>query len=521
VGLGGTWRASIERADLLFGAGARSERFGRRWVGGYLALAGVLALVIVARRPDSVLRPQFWAEDGSVFFYEQLTLGFWVALRRLHGGLPYLAARLVAALGSVAPTAATPLVYTTSSIAVTSLAAATFSLPSFRHLVQRDILRVAVCVAAVCLPAGQDLLTVPCSLGYFVALWLIFLSVMPTPRTRVGTGAWCIGGALGVLSAHAAPIAAPLWLLRAVRGVARRQPRDVCFATTQLVVLLLVIGLAHTDWNATKVAGSVPFFDVQNSYLRGALRALVPAMAITVDAALLPATTVRWLQAQGELALAAPAATASAAVALTFGTLASRGRVTVSLAAYLFVSSLFLILVGRPIIVQVIEGTVPELSRVGVLDALGTRHRALPNLALLLLAAGVVDAAQRQQARVAAAVVTSTAFLFAWAPTFRIPPYPDLRWPVWAARLDHKLASGSHEPLVIPLHPAPFAIVFDSPRAPDTLRTPQRSGRDEHVARAASAIHAASMPDRRLSTPSCASELLDRSLTRLLCRGSI
>jgi hypothetical protein len=463
------WGASIELADVLFGP-PRGERFDR-WLGRYLALSGALALIIVTRRPDSILRPQFWAEDGSVFFYEQLTLGFWVAVRRLHGGLPYLAARLIAALGTLVPSAAVPLVYVSSSIAVTSLAAATFSLPSFRHLVRRDGIRAVVCVAAVCLPAGQDLLTVACSLGYFVALWVIFLSVMSTPRTRIGTGAWCIGGALGVLSAHAAPIGAPLWLLRLARGIGRREPRDVCFAATQLLVLLLVIAAARTAWNATKVAGSVPAFDVQTDYLRGALRTLAPAMAITVDAALLPASTVRWLQAQGGLALSAPAAMAVAAVALAFGTLCSRGRVTVLLAGYLFVSSLFLILVGRPVIVQVIEGTNPELRRlgVGVLNALGTRHRVLPNLALLLVAAGIVDGAQRRRVRVAATVAASAAFLFAWVPGFRIPPYPDLRWPLWAARLDQKLVSGSREPLVIPLHPSTFFIAFDSPgpRPPD------------------------------------------------------
>ena len=162
---------------------------------------------------------------------------------------------------------------------------------------------------------------------------------------------------------------------------------------------------------------------------------------------------------------------AVAAVALAFGTLCSRGRVTVCLAAYLFVSSLFLILVGRPVIVQVIEGTSPELRRlgVGVLSDLSTRHRVLPHLALLLIAAGIVDAAQRQRVRVAATVVASAAFLFAWVPSFRISPYPDLRWPIWAARLDQKLASGSREPLVIPLHPATFFIAFDSPgpRPPD------------------------------------------------------
>src|SRR5207253_236929 len=90
-----------------------------------------------------------------------------------------------------------------------------------------------------------------------------------------------------------------------------------------------------------------------------------------------------------------------------------------------------------------------------VLAALGARHRALPNIALLLLAAGLIGGAKRGPTRIVTAVACF-GLLVAWAPGFRIPPFPDLQWPVWAARLDEKLATGSRDRLVIPSHPAPF-----------------------------------------------------------------
>jgi hypothetical protein len=189
----------------------------------------------------------------------------------------------------------------------------------------------------------------------------------------------------------------------------------------------------------------------------------VPAAATAIDAAVLPASVVHALEAWGTLALVAPATVLCAAIALACRRLAPRGRITVVLASYVFVSSIALVLIGRPIIVRLIEGTVPELRGVDVLQAFGTRHRVLPHVALLLVAAALVDAAPRRRTRVATAVVSSAALLLAWAPQFRIPAYPDHRWPFWAAALDRKLASGSRGPLLIPLHPPPFVIAIDAP----------------------------------------------------------
>jgi hypothetical protein len=220
--------------DHLFGAEEPATGQAGRWLARYLAVAAVLALVLFCRRPDSILNPQFWAEDGSVLFYEQLTLGFWSALHKLWFGFPYLAQRLIAALGGAVPLVAVPLVYNASAIAITALTMATFSLAGFRHLVRSDGLRVAVCVAAVCVPAGQELVATPTNLGWFMAPWLVFLSVMRAPRSTALVVAWCLGGVLAMFSTPLAPVAAPLWVLRGVYGGYRRRGRDIAFASSQL-----------------------------------------------------------------------------------------------------------------------------------------------------------------------------------------------------------------------------------------------------------------------------------------------
>ena len=439
-----------------------------------MALAGVLALIVFVRRPDSILRPQFWAEDGTIFFYEQVTLGFWSALCKLYGGFPFLAHRLVAALAGVVPTVAVPLAYNASALAITALTVATFSLPAFRHLVRSDVLRVAVCIATVCIPAGQELLATPTTLGnYSLAIWLVLLSVMRVPRTSAGVCAWCAGGALAVLSAPAAPLVTPLWLLRAVRGVSRGQRSDLAFGATQMAALLVVVSAVVMFGGSTRLSGGLPAFALQPRQLRLALGALAWTMAACVDAALLPMTVFKQVEMRGTLPVVAPAAIVAVCMALAFRDLSARGRATLCLALYLFASSLFLVLAGRYFIVLLIQGAVPNV-KVGILQALAVRHRALPNFALLLAAAAIIDGAEQVRIRVAATVVACAGLLFAWTSEFRVPPFPDRHWPLWAARLDQKLASGSREPLVIPSHPVFFDIAFDSSQSPTP--TARRTG---------------------------------------------
>ena len=102
-----TWREGPLRrlvsfiAEPLFGTERHDTWIRGGWWPRYLAVAVLVATVILCRRLDVVSRPQFWAEDGSIFFCDALTLGFPRAVFRLYMGFPYLGQRLIAAFGSL------------------------------------------------------------------------------------------------------------------------------------------------------------------------------------------------------------------------------------------------------------------------------------------------------------------------------------------------------------------------------------------------------------------------------------
>lgn len=375
----------------------------------------------------------------------------------------------MAALAGLAPLATTPLAYNASVIAITACTMATFSVPQFRHLVERDGLRVAVCAGTVCIPAYPGLLATVTDVGWFLAIWLVFLSVMRMPRSPAGVAGWCLGGALAVWSTPLAPVAAPLWVLRAIRGVRRRCGPDMLFAATQLASLVAV--LAITGTRSAGVLQTLPdgssTLDWQPGDLWSALAALGWVLACCVDAAMMPLLAFNRLERHGTLAVAAPALIAAIGLAFALRDVSTRGRVTVGLAIYLYVASLLLVLAGRPGLVRILRGEiVPELDFPS-LAIVGVRHRALANVALLLVVAGLLDGARRARTRIAA-LAAAAVVVAAWAPELRLPPSPDVRWPIWAARLEHKLASGSREPLVIPAYPPSFKIVLDGTPARDS-----------------------------------------------------
>ena len=142
--------------------------------------------------------------------------------------------------------------------------------------------------------------------------------------------------------------------------------------------------------------------------------------------------------------------------------LSARGRITAGLALYLLVSSLLLVLAGRPVTVLLFRGELLPGVHLGTLQIVGPRHRTMANAGLLLLVASLLDGARRAWTGIATATVAGVGLLLSWGPGFRVPPYPDLQWPMWAAWLEQKVESGSREPLVIPSYPVTYEITLDA-----------------------------------------------------------
>ena len=72
---------------------------------------GLLALVLFLRRPDSLLNPQFWAEDGTIFYSDAYHHGFWWTLTRPTAGYLNTVPRLVAGLAVLLPMHWAPLIF--------------------------------------------------------------------------------------------------------------------------------------------------------------------------------------------------------------------------------------------------------------------------------------------------------------------------------------------------------------------------------------------------------------------------
>ena len=428
--------ALLAFADRLFGEQVSDAGPHRSWLLRYLGVATVLAAIIIARRPDAVTNPQFWAEDGYIYFFENLTLGFGRAFLKLYNGYPNLAQRLIAMAGGWVPFAQAPRVYTTSAIVTTALALASFSLPGFRHLVRSDGLRVLFGLAAVCIPFDREVLSTPTNVGWFLAVWLSLLSVMRVPRRPWQATSLALAGCALILSTPLAAVNAPLWLLRAWRGARRRDRTDLWLGVSLLagfVLLLVLAGSLGADWPAGLEPGTrlsvlrtgtefVPRYLFLVSYWSGAL--LLPGgrtgggLMATAGAFVLAGLFLYCLRRRVERPLG------------------------IAVALYFLAGSFLVLFLGRPVLVLVLPAR-----------ALPSRYLVFPGAMLAMAIVAFLDELPAGLIRNVAAVTAGCLLAWSWSPHFVIEPFADLRWTEHAALLEQKVERKSLAQLIIPMNP--------------------------------------------------------------------
>jgi hypothetical protein len=161
------------------------------WIGAALVL-----LILFARKPDSFVNPQFWAEDGSLFFTQQIEHG-----ARAHL-IPYAgtfneAPRIVASLGALLPYRHAPAFY--NAAAVLALLALVLKLYSPRlglSVGRLGPLPFALAVVLVPHPRGEVFACLA-NVQWILALLLLLLVL----QKSAATGFEAAGDALLVLVA--------------------------------------------------------------------------------------------------------------------------------------------------------------------------------------------------------------------------------------------------------------------------------------------------------------------------------
>ena len=210
-----------------------------RWI-----VTCIVAVLFVARRPASFFAPQFWAEDGTVFYSGEVVHGV-RTLFQPYAGYLHVVPRLTSIVAAHVPALYAPAVFALVAFVGAVWACSLFADVRYRSLVSSDGLRYLACVAFAVVPSAHELIGTIANLHSYLVLGVFLLlsggggEADSHRRIRIVLGS--IAALFCVFSAPEAAILIPFAIWTAVRAydvLQRLIPLCVLFAATiQLIVL--------------------------------------------------------------------------------------------------------------------------------------------------------------------------------------------------------------------------------------------------------------------------------------------
>lgn len=180
----------------------------RLWV--FLATVILITIVLYWRRPDAFVNPQFWAEDGELFF----TDSYFTGLKKLfvpYRGIYHVLGRLVAWPGRFLPLALVPAYYYFMSwLMLVALSGYIFSDRLPVSLTTKFFMSLALVANA----ADHEVFFNLANWTTISAVWWLLLAIASIPVTRWGQ---LLDGGLLVLNGANAAFSVVLWPLFILR----------------------------------------------------------------------------------------------------------------------------------------------------------------------------------------------------------------------------------------------------------------------------------------------------------------
>ena len=140
--------------------------------------------VIVSRRPDALFHPQFWAEDGLVWFAQAYNDGWWKSLFRTQVGYYQTLPRLASALALLLPLRFAPLLCNLVALAVQAIPV---SLLLSRRSYEWGNLRTRAALAAIylALPNSPEICAIITNAQWALAVAAFLVLVAAPPPNRL------------------------------------------------------------------------------------------------------------------------------------------------------------------------------------------------------------------------------------------------------------------------------------------------------------------------------------------------
>jgi hypothetical protein len=146
----------------------------------------IAVAILFVRKTDSFLHPQFWAEDGAVFFQEQVNQGA-SAIIKPYAGYLHLVPRLIALVADAFfPYSTAPAVYNYLSLLV--MLVVIFNVYSPRFIMDNKLL---LSLSIVLLPHfGNEVFMNATNVNWILAILLLVVLFKEAPDMRFGNVGW-------------------------------------------------------------------------------------------------------------------------------------------------------------------------------------------------------------------------------------------------------------------------------------------------------------------------------------------
>jgi len=226
----------------------------------YLLWGALLGALLFARHPDSLLHPQFWAEDGTLFFQGAFNEGFWRTLLQPAAGYLHTLPRLAAGISLLFPLEQAPLVFNLVAFSV-QLAPALYLLsPRMDAIIPALAARALAALLLVALPASSETHVNMTNAHWHLALLAVFILVAAPAAGRgvraLETGALILFALTGPFSLLCVPIVAPR-LIGLFQGAARGRREHLALIVAAGALIQAACALTSARLGGAAPAGAL------------------------------------------------------------------------------------------------------------------------------------------------------------------------------------------------------------------------------------------------------------------------
>lgn len=174
----------------------------------------VAVLIVISRRPDTILYPQFFAEDGMFWFADAYNTGWWHSLLIAHTGYFQTLPRLAAALALLVPLKFAPLLLNLTAIAIQVLPATLITSARCRFWAPLNA-RILMAVAYLAIPNSRELDATITEAQWHMALLAALVLLAAPSASRLwrlfDLGVVLLSGLTGPFCLALLPVAAVIW----------------------------------------------------------------------------------------------------------------------------------------------------------------------------------------------------------------------------------------------------------------------------------------------------------------------